>query len=103
MRIGALNTRMSEMELIVIVSEVETIGRVDGRSIWKLCASSTLVLAGPERMDSIPEGGERGMEVDLEDLEDWHGFSELEGRDKEKKKDITKRVLSTAAFTTRLE
>jgi hypothetical protein len=77
MRIGALNTRMSEMELIVIVSEVETIGRVDGRSIWKLCASSTLVLAGPERMDSIPEGGERGMEVDLEDLEDWHGFSEF--------------------------
>lgn len=73
MRIGALNTRMLEMELIVIDSEVETIGRVDGRSIWKLCASPTLVFAGPERMDSIPGG--RGREVDLEDLEDWHGFS----------------------------
>lgn len=59
MRIGALNTRMSEMELTVIDSEVETIGRVNGRSIWKLCTSSTLVFAGPERMDSIPGGGER--------------------------------------------
>jgi hypothetical protein len=38
--------------------------------------SSTLVFAGPERMDSIP-GGERGMEVDLEDLEDWHCVSEF--------------------------
>ena len=60
MRIGALNTRMSEMELTVIDSEVETIGRVNGRSIWKLCTSSTLVFAGPERMDSIPGGGEEG-------------------------------------------
>jgi len=54
MRIGALSTGMSEMELIVIGSDVETVGRVDRRSIWKLHTNSTPVLAGPERMDSIP-------------------------------------------------
>ena len=46
MRIGALSTGVSGMELIVIGSEAETVGRVDVRSIWKLRTNSTPFLAG---------------------------------------------------------
>jgi hypothetical protein len=45
-----------------------------------------------------------GGEAELEDLEDWHSFSEFwEGRNNEKEEDMTKRVLSTTTLTTRLE
>ena len=51
MRIGALNTGMSETVLIVVDSEADTVGRVDGRPIWRLRTNPT---PGPEKMGAIP-------------------------------------------------
>jgi hypothetical protein len=53
MRIGALNTGMSDTLLIVVDSEADAVGRVDGRPIWRLRTNSTLVVVGPEKMGSI--------------------------------------------------
>jgi hypothetical protein len=65
MRVGALSTGISETELIMIGSEAETVGRVDGRSIWKLRTNSTPFLAGPEKMDSIlGEARKSGWQVE---------------------------------------
>jgi hypothetical protein len=65
MRIGALNTGMSETELIVVDSEADTVERVDGRPIWKLRTNPTPVVAGPEKMGAIPgEARKSGWEVE---------------------------------------
>jgi hypothetical protein len=50
MRIGALNTELSDTVLIVVDSEADTVGRVDGR---RLRTNSTPVVVAPEKMGSI--------------------------------------------------